>query len=284
MMVVNENRCLRLTPTSGRAARLLGLLLIGLTLAACSSVPNPTERYRIAQDIAPARTPIPAELHQLEPRFEPPSRIGNLPYQINGVQYFIKDTSEGYSETGIASWYGQKFHGHRTSMGEFFDMYSLTAAHKTLPLPSWVRVTNLSNNKEIVVRVNDRGPFHPDRVIDLSYAAAYALGIDQSGTAQVHLEAITPSRNAMYPYIAESEVQENLQYIQVAATQNIANLQPLKQRLEENYALSATTKAENGLNRLLLGPFNEQQTMQWINRLQADGFNGIFRVPVIAIN
>ena len=251
--------------------------LFALVLSGCST--NPTgERYRFAQDHAPARTPTAAELQPLEPRHETVSRVGNLPYQINGQQYFIKPTAEGYVEEGIASWYGQKFHGHRTSMGEFFDMYGLTAAHKTLPIPSWVKVTNLANEREIIVRVNDRGPFHPERIIDLSYAAAYALGIDQTGTGRVRVEAITAAPEPITP-LRVSENQQALQYIQIAAAQNADNLLRLQQQLAENYQLSATTRAENGLNRLFVGPFDEQQTMQWINRLQADGFQGIFRVP-----
>lgn len=252
--------------------------MFSMLLSGCSST-SESQRYRINQDKAPARTPSAAELYQVEPRYEPVSRVGNLPYRVNGVQYYILDTNEGYSEEGIASWYGQKFHGHRTSMGEFFDMYGLTAAHKTLPLPSWVRVTNLSNNKEIVVRVNDRGPFHPDRIIDLSYAAAYALGIDKTGTGRVHIEAITPPRdsNVLAPI---TDGAEYTHYIQVAAARDAANLENLQLRLQEIYALDATTELQNGLNRLLLGPFTEQQTMQWMNRLQADGFDGVFRVPI----
>ncbi|RUO21199.1 septal ring lytic transglycosylase RlpA [Aliidiomarina iranensis] len=248
-----------------------------LTLNACSS--SAEQRYRMYQDQAPARTPTAAELNQIEPRYEPISRVGNLPYEVNGIQYFVLESNQDYSEEGIASWYGQKFHGHRTSMGEFFDMYGLTAAHKTLPLPSWVRVTNLDNDKQIVVRVNDRGPFHPDRIIDLSYAAAYALGIDKTGTGRVHLETITPNRNSNV-LLDQSANYEYTHFIQIAAARDIANLQSIQLRLQEIYALDATTEQRNGLNRLLLGPFTEQQTMQWINRLQADGFNGIFRVPI----
>ncbi len=260
------------------ASRILLVCLLSALISACASASN-SQRYRMSQDQAPARVPTAAELYQVEPRHEPISRVGNLPYQVNGVQYFVLASNEGYSEEGIASWYGQKFHGHRTSMGEFFNMYGLTAAHKTLPLPSWVRVTNLDNNKEIVVRVNDRGPFHPDRIIDLSYAAAYALGIDKTGTGRVHIEAITPGResNILAPAVSDDEYTH---FIQVAAARDVANLENLQQRLQEIYALDATTELQNGLNRLLLGPFTEQQTMQWINRLQADGFDGIFRVPI----
>ena len=112
------------------------------------------------------------------------------PYTVLGKSYFVLPSEEGYSERGIASWYGEKFHGHKTSNGEVFDMYQVSAAHKSLPIPSFLRVTNLDNNRSIIVRVNDRGPFHGNRIIDLSYAAALKLGYADIGTARVQLEAI----------------------------------------------------------------------------------------------
>ncbi|HET8818666.1 MAG TPA: septal ring lytic transglycosylase RlpA family protein [Xanthomonadaceae bacterium] len=124
---------------------------------------------------------------------EPRSRYGNRsPYSVLGKSYTVLDSAEGYVDRGIASYYGQKFHGRRTSSLEVYDMYTFSAAHKTLPLPSYARVTNLSNGKSVVVRVNDRGPFHPGRIIDLSYAAAVKLGIHQTGTAQVEVRALVP--------------------------------------------------------------------------------------------
>lgn len=119
------------------------------------------------------------------------SRYGNGPiYEVHGRRYVVLDSSEGYRERGIASWYGKKFHGRLTSNRERYDMYAMTAAHKTLPLPTWARVTNLQNGKSIVVRVNDRGPFVANRLIDLSYAAASALDIVQAGTGMVEVEAL----------------------------------------------------------------------------------------------
>ena len=125
------------------------------------------------------------------PRQEPLSQYGNPEsYTVYGETYQVLPTARGYSERGYASWYGRKFHGRRTSSGEIYDMYQMTAAHRTLPLPAFVRVRNLENNREIVVRVNDRGPFHSDRIIDLSYAAAAKLGILDAGSAMVQVEAI----------------------------------------------------------------------------------------------
>lgn len=126
------------------------------------------------------------------PRPEPTSTYGNRsPYTVLGKRYHVLERADGYVERGMASWYGQKFHGRQTSSREIYDMCSFSAAHKTLPLPSYVRVTNLDNGRSAIVRVNDRGPFHPGRIIDLSYAAAVKLGVDRTGTARVEVQAIT---------------------------------------------------------------------------------------------
>ena len=127
----------------------------------------------------------------------PRSRYGNGPtYKVLGRAYRVLDDTEGFAETGLASYYGQKFHGRRTSNQEVYDMYAFTAAHKSLPLPSFARVTNLDNGKSVVVRVNDRGPFHDGRVVDLSYAAAVKIGVYPRGTARVEVRALSPGENA----------------------------------------------------------------------------------------
>ncbi|HET7125773.1 MAG TPA: septal ring lytic transglycosylase RlpA family protein, partial [Lysobacter sp.] len=123
-------------------------------------------------------------------RKEPRSRYGNRSYSVLGKRYRVLDSAEGYDEVGTASFYGKKFHGRRTSNLEVYDMYAMTAAHKTLPLPSYARVTNLDNGKSVVVRVNDRGPFHAGRIIDLSYAAAVKLGYRDQGTARVEVKGL----------------------------------------------------------------------------------------------
>lgn len=127
------------------------------------------------------------------PRREPPAAYGNRsPYTVLGKSYRVMPNADGYVERGVASWYGQKFHGRQTSSREIYDMCSFSAAHKTLPLPSYVRVTHLDTGESVVVRVNDRGPFHSGRIIDLSYAAAVKLGLDRTGTARVEVRALTP--------------------------------------------------------------------------------------------
>lgn len=131
------------------------------------------------------------------PKVEPKSKYGNpSTYEVFGQQYSVLNSADGYVEQGVASWYGPKFHGRRTSSGETYDQYAMTAAHKSLPLPTYAEVTNLSNGKSIIVRINDRGPFHDNRVIDLSYAAATRLGIVTLGTGLVEVRAIDPIKYA----------------------------------------------------------------------------------------
>jgi len=148
-------------------------------------------------DAAPSVSLDPSSIKDAVPRVEPKSRIGNKfgnknSYEVLGKSYQVMDSAQGYVEEGRASWYGTKFQGRRTSNWEIFDTLGMTAAHKNLPLPTYVKVTNLENQKQVIVRVNDRGPFHGERIIDLSYAAAVKLGYHKQGTAQVRVEAIDP--------------------------------------------------------------------------------------------
>jgi rare lipoprotein A len=161
-------------------------LSLFVLLAACSTTESPPG------DSAPVNPP--ADLSRLPdpiPRTEPPSKYGNKsPYEVLGKTYYVLPNPDNYKEYGNASWYGTKFHGQRTSSGEPYDMYKLTAAHRSLPIPSYVRVTNLDNHRSAIVRVNDRGPFHSERLIDLSYAAAVKLGFADRGTARVMVEVV----------------------------------------------------------------------------------------------
>ena len=167
------------------AVSLIGSLVL---LVACGS--NPPSRYQQAQDSAPRYHKSVGAVSDAVPKIEPRSRGGNKsPYRISGKQYWVMPSSLGYSATGTASWYGSKFHGHLTSNGETYNMFSMTAAHKSLPIPTYVKVTNLNNGRHVIVRVNDRGPFHGDRLIDLSYAAATKLGYAKQGTAPVRIKA-----------------------------------------------------------------------------------------------
>ena len=147
-------------------------------------------------DAVPDEIPDVDAIPEPEVREEPRARTGNRDYTVLGKKYRVLDDHSGYVEEGLASYYGKKFHGRRTSSQEVYDMYAFTAAHKTLPLPSFARVTNLDNGKSVVVRINDRGPFHPGRVIDLSYAAAVKLGYREKGTARVRVEALSADEAA----------------------------------------------------------------------------------------
>jgi len=163
------------------------LLLTGLS--ACQS----GDSFARLKDSGPSHEVDVSQLANAVPRVDPITIAGNKnPYTVNGVTYQLMPSAKGYSEEGGASWYGNKFHGRKTSNGETYSMYGMTAAHKTLPIPAYVRVTNLANGRQIIVRVNDRGPFHSGRIIDLSYAGAKKLGYDKLGTARVKVEAIDP--------------------------------------------------------------------------------------------
>ena len=176
--------------TNGQYFRYGFAIAMVLALVGCQSAPTQSGRYTQKQDSAPKHVAKKPETLDAVPKYEAYRMFNSRPYKVLGKHYTPMDSGKGYEEVGYASWYGQKFHGHLTSNGETYNMFAMSAAHKTLPLPSYVRVTNLENNKQAIVRVNDRGPFHDDRIIDLSYAAAVKLGYHSKGTAKVKLEVI----------------------------------------------------------------------------------------------
>lgn len=192
-------------------AATVGLLALLVLLGGCSSSGSGQKhqsdsRYSMTHDAPPSGDYDISGLEDAVPRAEPYSRGGNRsPYTVWGKSYRVLDTSDGYVATGTASWYGAKFHGHKTSNGETYDMYAMSAAHKNLPIPSFVEVTNLDNNRRVIVRVNDRGPFHSDRIIDLSYAAAKKLDFTRKGTARVRIAAITVSADGSWAVAGEDE-------------------------------------------------------------------------------
>ena len=199
-------------------SRLFGPTLLALLLAACGSVPKPMPEPsgEPAKPTAKPPTKKPAvtlkrgggyykddgpadelpdgldEVPDAEPKLEPLHRFANRPYVVFGKEYVPNTSVKPYKTRGIGSWYGKKFHGQRTSIGEPYDMFSMTAAHPTLAIPSYVRVTSVANGRSVIVRVTDRGPFHADRVIDLSYAAAHKLDYIRNGSSMVEVEAIVP--------------------------------------------------------------------------------------------
>jgi len=165
------------------------------------------------------------------------------PYKINGKWYTPVGSSKGFEQTGIASWYGKDFHGKKTSNGETYDMYAMTAAHKTLPIGTFVRVTRLPDGKDVVVRINDRGPFVRGRVIDLSYRAALALGIENEGTARVRLEALGSAKGDK---LVRKDYFEGNYYIQVGAFTLQGNALRLRNKLEKRYGPTIVTHFKKG--------------------------------------
>lgn len=279
------------------------LVITGLWLAGCSSKPatsgasDPSSRYTMAQDRGPsAREGLDvSNLPDATPRYEAPRTAGNRsPYTVWGQQYTVMNSAEGYVERGTASWYGQKFHGHQTSNGEVYNMYAMSAAHKHLPLPTYARVTNLDNGRSVIVRVNDRGPFHGDRLIDLSWAAANRLGFLDKGTAPVEVAAITvrqdgsmtlagqswsPSGSAPQPASRSdgpASAEEAL-FVQLASFS-----QPEQARRLENQVRRLTREpvrvrpvetAGGRFHRVQVGPFsNPSAAASEQQRLKAEGF------------
>jgi rare lipoprotein A len=188
---------MRLSATFPRVAALCACAAL---LAACSSAPKkesptaPPPSAKYYKNDGPGDSP-PSNLDSIPdatPRLEPLNRFANRPYTVLGKDYVPATTLRAYKERGIASWYGRMFHGQKTSIGETYDMYAMSAAHPTLPLPSYARVTNVATGKSVIVRVNDRGPFLQGRIIDLSYAAANRVGIASKGSGEVEVEAIIP--------------------------------------------------------------------------------------------
>lgn len=224
------------------------------------------------------------------PRYETRTIAGNKnPYTVLGQTYTLMDDERAYTERGIASWYGFKFNGERTSNGELYDMFAMTGAHKTLPIPSYVRVTNLDNRKSVIVRINDRGPFHEGRIVDLSYAAAQRLGITQMGTGNVEVEIVVPDGDPRPPLkkrktgvaskdagiVPKAEVNASPStpqsplpegtYLQIAAFGVEDSAKKFAANVSGSVSyplLISVTAAPNKLYRVRVGPFKDAQSMQ----------------------
>jgi rare lipoprotein A len=271
---------------NGANMRIIIILLFVTTLIiGCSSKPEPktntSSRYSIKQDKAPQRLPTAVETLNIVPKYEPYSRGGNKDYTVRGISYQVLKSATNFQQTGNASWYGEKFHGHRTSNGEVYNMYGLSAAHTQLPLPSFVKVTNLVNNKEVIVRVNDRGPFHPSRIIDLSYGAAHRLGMLNSGTTRVKIEVLTFASDEPAVIIAAPTVMKqptvtvitppaNIKakakvfrcVVQVAASSNKQVAQAKLLQVATKHQVTSQLEPAGSLVRMQLGPLTTNQDCQ----------------------
>lgn len=260
--------------------------LLAATFSGCSTH-SPFE----PSDTAPHNPLDVSDIPDAVPRQEPPSRYGNPDsYVVYGKRYHTLDSSKGYVERGQASWYGTKFHGKRTSSGEPYDLYAMTAAHKTLPLPTYVEVTNLDNGRSVIVKVNDRGPFHGDRIIDLSYAAAVKLGFMSKGTGRVEVRAIDPGKPASPALAAapapvpasqsaagQPQTSQTL-YLQVGAFSSQDNAERLRREIQQQEVGTVRiVEAESGNGRLYkvqVGPLSGNSEADQVARsLKSLGIN-----------
>lgn len=285
--------------------KLLIVLFAAGWLAGCSSVPRtksslpPPPQTRSAGgyylDDGPEANP-PKNLDQVPdavPRDEPLHKFANRPYEVMGVNYTPMSEREAYRQSGLASWYGKRYHGKKTSSGEVYDMYGMTAAHPTLPIPSYVKVTALDTGRSVIVRVNDRGPFHSDRVIDLSYTAAYKLGLLQNGSGRVTVESIGPDTEAVTPLAAVAPLeamplapadepaprrQQDAApaagiYVQLGAFGSLENARKLLSRARQALALPAERvqiALIGNLHRVNLGPFADRgEASGWVEKSSA---------------
>lgn len=268
---------------------------LALVLAGCSSQPvrkgsSPKQDSTIypsdwhIRDSAPDEHRDWSKIPDAVPRWEPRARYGNhSPYRVLGKTYQVLPNSQGYREKGIASWYGKKFAGRATSSQEPYDPYAMTAAHKSLPLPSYVRVTNLDNGKRIVVRVNDRGPFHEGRIIDLSFAAAHKLDYANRGTANVLVEAIDttePRRESPPPPVGQPAPipvanPAGQIFLQVGAFSSMDAAIRLQQQIIRATAApvgihSQPGQGGNDLHRVRVGPFDSEPSARQVDQTIRD--------------
>lgn len=241
-----------------------------IALVSCSTSTD----QAIISDGEPGYIPVNiASIPDAVPKYEPRTSAGNpASYEVLGKRYHVLPDSKNYSERGIASWYGTKFHGSKTSNGESYDMFAMSAAHKTLPIPTYVKVTNLQNQRSITVRINDRGPFHEGRIIDLSYAAAIKLGIQKKGTGHVEVVAVEPGLN---PTASEkpSSPPVNPVYLQIGAFNNLENAQRLKDKVNTEHLPSPRIQNDShqGLPifRVQLGPITSASEVDRIKEYLA---------------
>jgi rare lipoprotein A len=246
----------------------------GYQLATYLLFTTPTIFAADIQDAAPVNPPDVSQVTDAIPKALPLSRYGNPPlYEVNGKKYRVLTSNAGYEATGYASWYGTKFQGKRTSSGEPYNMYEMTAASPVLPIPSFVQVTNLNNGKSVVVKVNDRGPFHSNRIMDLSYAAASKLDILRHGTGKVKIVAIQTG-------VILSEKNHN--YLQVAAfskTDNAISLQKkLMEIVDKPVHLIQTVQNNQPIYRVLIGPITNEQLSSTQDLLTQHGIDESFTV------
>lgn len=253
------------------------VLFLILQLTGCATSGH--HRYSQSKDGAPTEDIDVSKIPDAVPKVEPRSKYGNpASYVTLGKRYYVMKNAEGYHEKGIASWYGTKFHGQRTSCGEPYDLKAMTAAHRTLPLPTYAQVTNLSNGRQVIVKVNDRGPFAENRIMDLSYAAAKKLGVTAKGTALVEVRAIDP-RNPQAVVdkpIAPEPSGKPLLYLQIGAFSQRDNanktVELVKTWTESPVAVKEGQRNGTAIYRVQIGPLPSVDNSDALyDRLKAAG-------------
>jgi len=256
-----------------------------LSLTACSTMPGQSPVKTAQKDGPP---PFPVDVSQLKdavPKNEPKCAYGNpSSYTAEGKRYYVLNSSNGYSKIGVASWYGSKFHGKLTSSHEPYDMLAMTAASPDLPIPTYVRVTNLENGRQVVVKVNDRGPFANDRIMDLSYAAAKKLGYAEQGTAKVKVEAISIGHRSPV-VVAQNDLSSHSKqlYLQVGAFRQMARAEQVKIKVAQLTHQAARiapliTSDAKTLYRVQIGPLRDLEKSDLLNQLERQGFNDMITV------
>ena len=275
----------------------LALALAGCAMPAKREAPSEAPaRGAYYKDDGPGENPPSnlASIADAEPKAEPLHRYANRPYQVFGREYVPLTSVGAFRQRGVASWYGKRFHGGMTSSGERYDMYAMTAAHPTLPVPSYARVTNVANGRSVVVRVNDRGPFHAERVIDLSYTAAYRLGFADAGSALVEIDAVVAGAGALAAAqpapapappqtVAVPDAQAKGVYLQLGAFAVRENAESFRARIVREFAwLSEAIQviAGESLFRLHLGPYRSQDEAREVaDRIRAQ----VSLTPVLVV-
>ncbi len=246
------------------------LLLLLALLAGCSTH---TTEVLPPENGSPTQPEAWSGLDGATPRFEPPSRIGNQDYVVLGREYKVWNGIEQYSEEGKASWYGPGFHGLYTSNGELYDQEGISAAHKNLPLPSYLKVANLDNGKTIIVRVNDRGPFHGDRILDLSHGAAKKLGLVGPGTAHVKVTLIKPPLPAN---AAELIARHEARTIQLMATSSETKARAAARALTKELGKPVKVVSSEQIYRLQMGPLAKSEAEDLLSHLKGTGYHNAF--------
>jgi rare lipoprotein A len=273
---MTETKSMPVLSGKQRISSIFLLLLTVLLVSSCAGIKDsaPVNYTKQWHEIPDA---VPVSVKQ--------SKYGNPDsYVVMGKKYYVMDSSEGFKQKGIASWYGNKFHGRRTSSGEDYDMYAMTAAHKTLPIPAFVEITNIDNGRKAIVKVNDRGPFHEGRIIDLSYAAATKLGVAQAGTANVTIRVVTSEedknrrRSKMF---VESPVSEGDKlYVQVAAFATEGNARKYQDKLQGegffDVRLHIESKKGQAVYRVRIGPLpSERVAKNVLSQLEENNYHNL---------